>query len=204
MSKVHLGRLALAVSILPLAVGFTCVLFSSLKCFSFSYIPFLLGIAAYTLTYPVFKKPLSSYVIGHELSHILGIWLSRGRVHSLRIGRQGGSVKTDRINIWTALLPYFFPIYTILVLGIYFMLSILWDMSRYYNWFVFILGVTWAFHFWMTLYVLRHNQPDIRYGGFLFSMVIIFAVNIIILTLLLVFISPKLTITDFIKDLWKL
>lgn len=190
--------------IFPITLAFTSVLVRYIREFSLSYIPFLLGMVSYTLTYPVFRKPLSGYVIGHELSHVIGIWLSRGKVHSIRIGRYGGRVKADRINVWTALLPYFFPIYTIMALGMYFLLSILWDMGRYYNWFIFILGITWAFHIWMTIYVLRHNQPDIRYGGFLFSIVIIFTINIIFITLLLVFISPRLTISDFIKDLWAL
>lgn len=203
MSIRYVGRLVLALFILPAAAGFTGVLVSSLKCFSHSYISFLLGIVSYTLTYPVFRKPLSSYVIGHELSHVLGVWLSRGKVHSVKIGRAGGMVKTDKANVWTALLPYFFPIYTIVVLGIYFVLSILWDVNRYYNWFVFILGVTWAFHIWMTIYVLRRNQPDIRYSGVLFSMVIIFTANIIILCLLLTIISPEITIGDFIQQSWK-
>lgn len=198
--KIYWWRFIFALFILPIAISFTGVLINCLCSFSHSYIPFLLGVASYTLTYPIFRKPLTSYVIGHELTHILGVWFSRGKIHSVKIGRHGGMVKTDKINLWTALLPYIFPIYTVLVLGIYFILSILWNMSMYYNWMVFILGVTWAFHFWMTIYVLRLNQPDIRYGGFLFSMVTIFTINILILALLLVFVSPELSILDFIHQ----
>lgn len=199
----NVKRLISTLFVFPIALGFTSVLIACFKEFSPSYIPFVLGIVCYTLTYPVFRKPLSSYVIGHELTHVLGIWLSRGRVYSLRIGRQGGRVKTDKVNVWTSLLPYFFPIYTFLVLCIYLLLSILWDMNRYYNWFAFILGITWAFHIWMTIYVLRRNQPDVRYSGVLFSMVIIFTANIIILGLLLTVISPEIAIGDFIHQSWK-
>lgn len=198
--KIYWGRIILALLIIPAAVGLTGVLISYLRNYYSSYIPFLLGIVTYTLTYPVFRKPLTSYVIGHELSHVLGVWLSRGKVHSIKIGRRGGMVKADKSNIWTALLPYFFPIYTFLVLGIYFVLSIFWDMHRFYGWMLFILGITWAFHFWMTVYILRHNQPDIKYSGFLFSMVIIFTINIVILTLLLTFISPDINIWQFICE----
>lgn len=186
--------------VIPIAIGLSGVLISFLGNFSFSYIPFFLGVICYTLTYPVFRKPLTSYIIGHELTHILGVWLSGGKIHSVRIDRHGGMVKADRINLWTTLLPYIFPVYTILALVLYLILSILWDFSRYYNWLVFILGITWAFHFWMTIYVLRMGQPDIRYGGFLFSIVVIFTVNILVLGLLLVFISPELGIWDFINQ----
>lgn len=198
--KIYWGRIIFALAFLPAAIGLTYVLISCFQRFSSLYVPFLLGVICYTLTYPVFKKPLSSYVIGHELTHVLGIWLSRGKIHSIRIAKSGGMVKADRINIWTALLPYFFPIYTVIILGVYFLLSIFLDMSRFYNWMVFILGLTWAFHFWMTIYVLRYNQPDIRYSGFLFSMVVIFTINIITLTLLLTFISPELSIGEFVKQ----
>lgn len=191
-------RIVFALFLIPVPIGLVSLLFSYLRTFSPSYMPFLFGVVCYTFTYPVFKKPLFSYVIGHELSHVLGVWLSRGRIHSFNIGRRGGTVKVDRVNIWTALLPYFFPIYTFLVLCIYFLLSILWDMSRFQNWLVFIIGITWAFHLWMTMYVLRHSQPDLRFGGFLFSSIIIFTVNIAILILLLVFISPELSILNFI------
>lgn len=186
--------------IIPAAVGLTGVLINYLKNSYSSYIPFLLGIVTYTLIYPVFRKPLTSYIIGHELTHVLGVWLSRGKVHSVRVSKRGGMVRADRINIWTALLPYFFPIYTFLVLGIYFALSIFLDMHKFYGLMLFILGATWAFHFWMTFYILRYNQPDIKYGGFLFSIIIIFTINIAILILLFTFISPDINTWQLICE----
>lgn len=198
--KIYWGRIVIALVILPAAIGVGLVLINYICLFSPSYIPFLLGVVCYTLIYPVFRKPLLSYVIGHELTHVLGIWLYRGKIHNIKIAKSGGMVKADRVNIWIALLPYFFPIYTIIILGIYFILYIFSDMGRFYNWMVFILGLTWAFHFWMTIHVLRYNQPDIRYSGFLFSVVIIFTINIIVLALLLTFISPELSISEFAKQ----
>lgn len=183
---------------MPAAAGLTGVLIYYIKNFSLSYIPFLLGVLSYTLVYPVFKKPFFSYVVGHELSHVLGVWLFRGKVHSVKVGRHGGMVKTNKSNIWIALLPYFFPVYAILLLALYYLLAILWDMSRFFNFMVFLLGITWAFHVWMTLYIVKQNQPDIKYSGVLFSAVIIFTINVIILILLLTIISPELTMQKFI------
>lgn len=192
----------LALLFMPAAAGFTFVLTDCLKRFSYAYLPFFFGFLCYTFVYPVFRKPLLGYVIGHELTHVLGVWLSRGRVYGVRIGRQGGMVKTDKASVWTALLPYFFPIYAFLILGIYYLLSILWDMSMFFGWMVFILGITWGFHFWMTLYIVRKKQPDIKYSGILFSAVIIFTINVIILDIILVVISSELGILDLVRQSW--
>jgi len=198
--RINLLRIFFGLFIIPAALGFAGVLLSCVKNFSISYFPFFLGIIAYTLVYPVFKKPLLSYVVGHELSHVIGVWLFRGRVYGMKVGRNGGMIKTNKSNVWIALLPYFFPIYTIIVLGIYFLFSILWDLSRFFNFMVFLLGVTWAFHLWMTLYIIRNNQPDIKENGVFFSSVVIFTVNVIVLTLLLVLISPELTAKQFVGE----
>lgn len=190
-------RIIFAFAIVPVSVGFTLVLADFLFKFSPAYIPFFLGIICYTLVYPVFRKPLLGYVIGHELTHVLGVWLFRGKVHSVKVGRHGGMVRTDKANVWIALLPYFLPLYTVLVLSIYYLLSILWNMEKFFGLMVFLLGVTWAFHIWMTLYIVRHNQPDIKESGVLFSTVVIFTTNVMVLTILLIFISPELTIKEF-------
>jgi positive regulator of sigma E activity len=65
---------------------------------------------------------------------------------------------------------------------------------------VFLVGATWAFHLWMTLYVVRHNQPDIEQSGVIFSAVIIYLANLLVLGTLLVIISPELTFKDFLVD----
>lgn len=194
------GRIILAVFIMPAAIGFIGVLSFCLRNFSFSYIPFFLGAISYTLVYPVFKKPFFGYVIGHELTHVLGIWLARGKVHGVKVGKNGGMVKTNKSNVWIALMPYFFPFYSFLVLAVYYLLSILWDMSSFFNFMVFLLGITWAFHIWMTLHIVKQNQPDIKYSGVLFSIVVIFTVNTIILALFLALISPDINIWRFICE----
>jgi hypothetical protein len=198
--KKYWGRMFFALLLVPAAAGFLLVLINCIRGFSLSYLPFVLGIAAYTLVYPVFKKPLLSYVVGHELTHVIGIWLFRGRIFGFKATRYGGTVKTNMSNVWIALLPYFFPIYSMLVLSLYFLFSILWDLSRFFNIVVFLLGITWAFHLWMSAYILRQNQPDIKESGIIFSSVVVFTVNVIILSLFLVFISPDITIKEFLRQ----
>lgn len=198
-----LVRLIISIVLIPAAVGITCLLYDYfLQVWPCLFI-FLVGVLCYTLVYPVFRKPLRSYVLGHELTHVLGVWLFRGRIHGMKVSGKGGVVKADRANMWIKLAPYFFPIYTVLALGVWLLVSIAWDLSRYYSVVVFILGLTWAFHLWMTVHILWQSQPDIREMGVLFSLVIIYTLNLLILTFLVVFISPELTVRDFFTATWQ-
>lgn len=196
-------RFIVSIILIPAAVGMTKVLYKIFVDVWPSCFIFLLGVFSYTLIYPVFKKPLRSYVLGHELTHVLGVWLFRGRILAMRITERGGVVKADKVNMWIKLAPYFFPIYTFLILGIYLLFSIAWDLSRYHNILIFILGLTWAFHLWMTIHILWQNQPDVSDSGVLFSLVIIYAINLLILTFLLIFISPDLTVRDLLIVSWQ-
>ncbi len=187
----------LGLVLLPGALGIGQAVWANLRQEWASCFFFLSGLFCYTMLYPVLRKPLSSYVWGHELTHVLGIWLARGRIHGFKAGAKGGMVKADKSNLWIRLLPYFFPIYTISILALYMILSLIWNLDRYYNLLVFFLGLSWGFHLWMTQHILRQNQPDIRYSGVVFSLVIIIALNLFILGLLLVFVSPELTLGGF-------
>lgn len=196
-------RFFIAILLIPFAAAITQVLYKFIiqswpSCFIF-----LAGVFGYTFVYPVFSKPLRGYVLGHELTHVLGVWLFRGKIHKMKVSRKGGVVKANKTNIWIKLAPYFFPIYTILVLGIYLLFSIAWDLNRIYGIFVFILGITWAFHFWMTIHILWQNQPDVRESGTLFSLVVIYVLNVLVLAGLFIFISPKLTIRNYFTANWQ-
>ena len=74
---------------------------------------------------------MSLYVFGHELTHALWVWLMGGRVSRFRVGREGGHILTDKNNFLIALAPYFFPLYSILVLALYGALSLFMDMQPY-------------------------------------------------------------------------
>ena len=196
-------RFIIAILLLPVAFGVTHVFFCYLKDGLSSCLLFVLGIASYTFIYPVFKKPLKSYVIGHELTHVLGVWLFRGRIHGFKISKNGGAVKANKTNMWIKLSPYFFPIYTIFVLCIYLLLAIVIDMSKYLNIIAYLLGVTWAFHLWMTLYILSKNQPDVNDQGIVFSTVVIYIINIAVLSSLFAFVSPELSIYEYFVSCWE-
>ena len=189
--------------LVPAAAGITIFVYNFFLKAYLSCLMFFTGVLLYTLIYPVFKKPMRAYVLGHELTHILGIWLFHGKIHEVKISGRGGMVRADKSNVWIRLLPYFFPIYTILVLGLYLLFSLGWDISRYFSIMVFALGITWGFHLWMTIHILWQNQPDIKQSGILFSLIIIYILNLLILAGLFVFISPELGVIDFFKGVWQ-
>jgi hypothetical protein len=60
--------------------------------------------------------PVKTYVVAHELTHALWGLLCGARVSHLRVSEGGGSVRLSKSNIVITLAPYFFPLYTILVI----------------------------------------------------------------------------------------
>ncbi len=56
-------------------------------------------------------RPRGIYVLGHELTHALAVWMSGGKVHSLQASSKGGKVLSDRVSPWISLAPYIFPFY---------------------------------------------------------------------------------------------
>jgi hypothetical protein len=146
---------------------------------------FLYGIGAYAFMHLIIFKPVYLYVLGHELMHVLATWLCAGKIRSFHISSKGGSVKASKSNFFIALAPYFFPTYTIVAAIIFGLISVIRDMSSYINIFIFVLGFTLAFHFVMTVEMLKKKQPDVVKTGYIFSGNLIFLINIVILSLIL-------------------
>ncbi len=160
---------------------------------------FLLGLCAYTLVHFLFKKPISVYIFGHELTHAISVFLCRGRVKSFRVSSYGGSVRGTKSNFFISLSPYLFPIYTIFVVIIYFLLALFLDLQRYFNIFLFLIGATWAFHIFLTFYFLGQGQRDIVRSGRIFSLPLIYIVNLFILVIILSCLSGQITFSDFLE-----
>ena len=70
---------------------------------------FSLGTLLWVVTFFGLPRPMLLYVFGHELTHVIWVWLMGGRVSQFRISRTGGYIVTDTTNFWIALAPYFFP-----------------------------------------------------------------------------------------------
>src|SRR2546421_1239441 len=103
---------------------------------------FSLGALLWLIAFFGLPRPMVVYVFGHELTHALWVLLMGGRVSRFRVGRAGGHIVTDRNNFLIALAPYFFPLYSILAIGVFGVLSIFYDMQRYGRLLYAVIGAT--------------------------------------------------------------
>src|SRR3954468_14407382 len=74
-------------------------------------------------------RPLRLYVFGHELTHAIWVWIMGGEVKAFEVSREGGSIVTNKHNVWIALSPYFYPIYTLAILMVYGAVSFFYDVA---------------------------------------------------------------------------
>jgi len=162
---------------------------------------FSLGAVLWLIAFFGLPRPLLVYVFGHELTHALWVLLMGGRVSRFKVHRDGGHIVTDRNNFWIALAPYFFPLYSIIALAIYGALSLAMDMRPLGRLLYAVLGMTWAFHFTFTCWMIPKSQTDLTDHGTFFSLVLIYLMNLLLLSVLLVIASPQISFADFGKEL---
>ena len=162
---------------------------------------FSLGTVIWLIAFLGLPRPTVIYVFGHELTHALWVLLMGGRVSRFRVGRDGGHVVTNRNNFWIALAPYFFPLYSILAIAAYGVLSLFLSVQPYGRLLYAVIGATWAFHFTFTCWMIPKNQTDLRDQGTFFSLVLIYLMNLILLSVMLVLASPQITFAAFSADL---
>ena len=143
----------------------------------------LSGAACWLVIYLLLPKPMWIYVVGHELTHALWTWVFGGKVTKFKASSKGGDVWVTKNNFVIALAPYFFPLYAVMVVALFLAGQMVWDWHKYQVWFHFLLGAAYAFHVTLTWHVLKSNQTDITDQGYLFSAVVIFLGNVLVLLL---------------------
>jgi len=141
------------------------------------------GAAAWTVVYLMMPKPMLIYVFGHELTHVLWTWLFGGKVKQFKASANGGHVIVTKNNFLISLAPYFFPLYAFMVITVFIIGHLIWNWLPYLMWFHLALGASYAFHLTLTWHILKTEQSDITQHGYLFSAVIIFLGNTLILML---------------------
>ncbi len=162
---------------------------------------FSLGAVLWFITFFGLPRPVIVYVFGHELTHALWVWLMGGRVSKFRVGGDGGHIVTNRTNFWIALAPYFFPLYSVLAIVVYGITSLFLNVAPYGQLLFATIGITWAFHFTFTAWMIPKNQTDLSDHGTFFSLVFIYGMNLILLSALLIIASPEITFASFGADL---
>jgi hypothetical protein len=158
---------------------------------------FSLGVVLWLIAFFGLPRPIVIYVFGHELTHALWVLLMGGRVSRFRVGRDGGHVVTNRNNFWIALAPYFFPLYSILAIATYGVLSVFMNVQPYGRLLYAVIGATWAFHFTFTCWMIPKNQTDLSDHGIFFSLVVIYLMNVLLLSVMLILASPQITFSGF-------
>jgi hypothetical protein len=142
-------------------------------------------------------RPLRVYVFGHELTHAIWVWVMGGRVSDFEFGRSGGFILTNKHNVWIALAPYFYPVYSVAVAVLYGVASVFYDLSSFTPVLFGLIGLTWAFHLSFTVWMIPKGQSDLTQFGTFYSLVIIYGMNLLLLTGLLIIAAPEATFSVF-------
>ncbi|MGC6565278.1 MAG: hypothetical protein ACON38_06660 [Akkermansiaceae bacterium] len=142
------------------------------------------------------------YVLGHEMTHAMFVYLCGGRISDLRFSSDGGYILTNKSNILIALAPYFVPFWSVVAVAIYgfidfFTPSPLADIVLLVS-----VGFTWCFHIVWTIWMIPKDQPDLKEHGSFFSLMIIIFANLILLSVLLCMTQDYLTLKDFAFNWW--
>ena len=197
--KILLGILAL-----PICIGVSISLYEHLNQIQivlyYRQKYFIVGIISYLVVHAVVFKPSYLYVLSHELMHAIAALLSGGRVRSIKVSSKGGSVATTKSNIFIALSPYFFPLYTIIIVLVWAATKFLIKSDIDYSFFMFAIGFTLAFHIVLTIDFLKIRQTDLLHAGYLFSMCLIYIINLILVGLIFSFLFKSMAFTAFLQD----
>ena len=160
------------------------------------WMPLLGGAACWVVIFLMLPKPMWIYVFGHELTHALWTWLFGGQVKKMKVSSKGGHVLISKTNFLIALAPYFFPLYAFMVIGTFALGDLIWHWQGYAAWFHLLLGAAYAFHLTLTFHVLQTRQSDITSQGYLFSAVVIFLGNAIVLLLGVPLLTARVSILN--------
>lgn len=199
----RLGRWACGVALAPFAAG--CLWSAASALFGATATraaaPFLAGFAGYLLAHVLVWKPVTLYVLGHEMSHALAAWMGGAKVYAVSVGQRGGHVDLSRSSAWIALAPYVLPVYAVFAVAAY-RLVLWWAPSGgpgllgpegLRSIFLLAMGASLSFHLTHTVEILwSRRQPDLDMaGGAVFSLPLIAAANGLVLLAALKCLFPK-------------
>jgi hypothetical protein len=186
-------KLIIAVLLLPACAGAAMALWQVVRATGKAdtvWVAMLSGAGCWLAVFFMLPKPMWMYVFGHELTHALWTWAMGGRVKKFKTSSEGGHVVVTKTNFLIVLAPYFFPLYAVLVVLLFTGGDLLWGWSRFAVWFHLLLGLAYAFHLTLTVHVLGSHQSDITSQGWLFSGVVIFLGNILVLLIGIPLVMP--------------
>jgi hypothetical protein len=189
-------KFLIAVLLLPVCAGAALALGAVLRICGgadTTWVPFLAGAACWCVIFFLLPKPMWIYVFGHELTHALWAWLFGGRVKKMKVSSGGGHVIVTKNNFLITLAPYFFPLYAVILIAVFAAGNWFWGWQNFLVFFDLLLGAAYAFHVTLTFHTLQTSQSDITSQGYLFSGVVIFLANALILLFGIPLLAQKMT-----------
>jgi len=140
---------------------------------------FLSGFGAYAALDVMGLLPLRRfYVLAHELTHAAAVWALGGKVFKLVIKAESGHVDLSRMNVFIALAPYWIPLYTLALVGLYRLALWAWDPPYARELFLMLTGASLSFHLLHTVRALwATHQSDLDHAGLPLSMSLIALLN---------------------------
>ncbi|MDP3804909.1 MAG: hypothetical protein Q8Q87_05105, partial [Candidatus Omnitrophota bacterium] len=196
-------KLIIAVIAVPFAFGVSNAFYNNIilvKELAGSLKYFLWGIGSYVILHLLFYKPTYLYVLGHEAVHAGIAWIFGGKIKSFKVSGEGGSVSTDKTNVIVELSPYFVPIYAIIISIIYFVIASSYSIDGAI--FIFLIGFALAFHMISTIEVMKIRQPDIIKSGYFFSIVMVYVLNVVVISLIFGMLFSSFSVKKFLIDSW--
>ena len=195
MSKIF--RFILGIFMLPICVVITISIGDIIKALApspnITDMPMVLALFAgfllWIILYYILPRPVRAYILAHELTHALWATVMGADVSDLKINKDHGSVAVSENNFLITLAPYFFPLYTVLVIICYYICSVFFDVQQYTMLWLGLVGLTWGFHFTFTIATLMQHQTDIKMYGHIFSYTFIYILNIFGIGLWIVLVS---------------
>jgi len=196
-------KFVIAVLMVPIAIGVTKSFYANMilikevaKVLNF----FLWGIVSYAILHLLFYRPTFLYVLGHEAVHAGVAWLFGGKIKSIKVSGEGGSVATDKSNVIIELSPYFIPLFTIAISVAYFVIASSYAING--SVFMFLIGFTLAFHIISTVEIMKVRQPDIVKSGAFFSIILVYTLNIVVISVLFGLLFSSFSMKKFFLDTW--
>lgn len=177
------GKSIIAILLLPVCLGVARALWIVLANAGPAdrvWVPMFAGAAAWWTVFLMLPKPMLVYVFGHELTHAVWTWACGGRVKRFKATAKGGQVVVTKNNFLITLAPYFFPLYAVVIVAVFAVGRLIWNWDHYRAWFHLLVGAAYAFHVTLTWHTLKTRQSDITEQGYLFSGVILFLGNAIV------------------------
>jgi hypothetical protein len=199
-------KCACGVLLLPVCIGLGQAVWRVLRASSEAdtfWVATLAGAACWVTIYYFLPRPMWAYVLGHELTHAVWTWLFGGRVKRFKVSAKGGHVIVTRTNFLITLAPYFFPLYVVGIVAGFAFGHAVWGWERFLVWFHLLVGAAYAFHVTLTWHVLQTQQTDITEHGYLFSAVVIWLGNLMVLLLGVPLLTARVSVATGLRWWWE-